>query len=52
MKNRNQCSNTPKDQNNRNLVGPNFRVTNANADHWDTVINPPQNPQIKDRFLR
>ena len=50
MKNTNQCSNIPKNQNDRDLVDLNVRVTNANADHWDTVTNPYQNPQIKMDF--
>ena len=25
-------------------------MTNANVDHWDTVTNPSQNPQIKTDF--
>ena len=50
MKNRNQCSDTPKDQKDRDLVDLNFRVTNANLDHQDTVTNTSQNPQIKTDF--
>ena len=47
MKNRNQHSDTPKDQNDRSLVDPNITVTNANVDHQDEVTNPSQNPKIK-----
>ena len=49
MKNRNQHSDTPKDQNDRDLVDLNIRVTNANVDHDDTVsksIPKPRQRQI------
>ena len=50
MKNRNQCYNSPKNQNDRDLVDLNIRVTNANADYQDTVTNPSQTPQIQKDF--
>ena len=50
MKNRNQYSETPKDQNERDLIDQNVRVTNANVDHQDTVTIPSPNPQIKTDF--
>ena len=50
MKNRNQYSYYPKNQDERDLVDLNVRVTNNDADHWDMVTNPPPNPQIKMDF--
>ena len=49
MKSRNQYSDTPKNQDDRDVVGLNVRVMN-NIDHWDMVTDPPQNPQIKTDF--
>ena len=50
MKNRNQYSDTPKNQDDRDLADLNIRVVNNNVDHWDMVTNPPQTPQIKMDF--
>ena len=50
MKNRNQYSDTPKNQDDGDLVDPNVWVINNDPDHWDTVTNPPSNPQIEMDF--
>ena len=50
MRSRNQYSETPKNQDDRDLIGLNIRVMNNAADHWDTVTDPLQNPQIKTDF--
>ena len=46
LKSGNQYSDTPRNQDDRDLVDLNVRVTNNDVDHWVMVTDPPQNPQI------
>ena len=40
-------SNTPKNQDDRDLVGLNVSMMNDDANQWDMVTDPPQNPQTE-----
>ena len=48
MKNRNQYSDTPKNQNDIDLVGLNVKVMNNDVDHWDIVTDPQTEADFSD----